>query len=318
MKTALKKVLLESADPIPEYTAIGLEEPQALIRVFLHGLGEPLDVTENCVVAGLRPFTLAISFGDRYPAEALEQNSLSLVIQESPPSDRVMGGIELAFSHIVEVAGQRLHFYQTVKHHNYCLSPIKLRLHYLYRERERKQHPNPYNFVMTPEDLLCHYVFYICPRPVVLVTAVYEQSSNIFPMDLLGPTASGYFLLALRSTSPAVRLMSESKRIVISYIPIEYRDIAYELGKHHKKESINWDDLPFKTMASPTFGVPIPTEALAVRELVVEQVRIEGLHTLFITRPVHEQTFRDGRRMFHIQGLYELYLKKHKRALVVA
>ena len=146
-----------------------------------------------------------------------------------------------------------------------------LRLYYLQEQRraEQRRRKNPYNFQMTSGDLRASHVFYICPRPVVLVSVEHEGSANLFPMDLIGPTDSPWFSMALRSTSPAVRLMQQSRRMALAGTPFAYRDIAYALGKHHQLSSIDWATLPFPTTPSPLFHLPVPAEALRVREVSV-------------------------------------------------
>ena len=54
-------------------------------------------------------------------------------------------------------------------------------------EQARRNLRDPHAFHMSFADLLALNVFYMMPRPVYLISVVHEQSSNIFPMDLVGP-----------------------------------------------------------------------------------------------------------------------------------
>ena len=141
---------------------------------------------------------------------------------------------------------------------------------------------------------------------MVFVSVEHEGSANLFPMDLIGPTDSPWFSMALRSTSPAVRLMQQSRRMALAGAPFAYRDIAYELGKHHKLTSIDWAALPFATTRSPLFHLPVPAEALRVREVSVREFHEVGSHVLFLTSVEKETIPADasGPQLFHVFGAY--------------
>ena len=80
-------------------------------------------------------------------------------------------------------------------------------------------------------DLRASHVFYICPRPVVLVSVEHEGAGNLFPMDLIGPTDSPWFSMALRSTSPAVRLMQRSRRMALAEHPVRISGNCLRAGQ---------------------------------------------------------------------------------------
>jgi flavin reductase (DIM6/NTAB) family NADH-FMN oxidoreductase RutF len=156
------------------------------------------------------------------------------------------------------------------------------------------------------------HVFYICPRPVVLVSVEHEGSGNLFPMDLIGPTDSPWFSMALRSTSPAVRLMQQSRRMALASIPFGYQGIAYELGKHHKLANIDWAALPFATVRSQLFNLRVPEAALRLREVSVQEFHEVGSHVLFLTS-VERETIPGGAKspqLFHAFESYRRYLAR--------
>jgi flavin reductase (DIM6/NTAB) family NADH-FMN oxidoreductase RutF len=163
---------------------------------------------------------------------------------------------------------------------------------------------------MEPPDLAAFLVLYICPRPVVLVTVQHGLASNLFPMDLIGPTDSPYFLMALRSTAPSVRLISESRHMALADVPLEYTAVTYQLGEHHRKERIDRSSLPFDTEPSPGHGLPVLRAALRLRDVVVRDVQVVGSHTLFVTEVVHEERRDNGLQLFHVSGPYYHYLQR--------
>lgn len=284
---------------LPRYDAIGLRDPQQEVEVWLRGLNEPINVTRNNVVAALRPLTIGIMFPRH---DALPPGkTLQLAVHQRGGSKGLLGVIHLRPARGLPLPSHQFCLFEIAGCENYCVSALGLRLYYL-RERWRaeiRKRKNPYNFQMTRADLRASYVFYVCPRPVVLVSVEHEQSSNIFPMDLIGPTDSPWFSMALRTTSPAVRLMQQSRRMALASIPFTYKAIAYELAKHHKQASIDWSTLPFSTMPSPLFGLRVPEAALRVREVRVQEVHEIGSHTLFLTSVERETAGADGRQLFH-------------------
>jgi flavin reductase (DIM6/NTAB) family NADH-FMN oxidoreductase RutF len=293
----------------PHYGAVALHDPQQHIRVWLHGVGEPVDVTQNNVVAALRPFTIGVMLN-----ASLQENlraPLRLCMHDGRQSGRLLGVIYLRLVRTIPLPGHRFCLFETTACDNFCVGSLNLRLYDLYEtwRVERRRRRNPYNFFMTPVDLRCSHVFYICPRPVVLVTVEHQGASNMFPMDLIGPTESPWFSMALRSTSPAVRLMQQSRRMALASVPFRYKAAAYELGKHHRRTSIDWAEIPFPTVPSPLFELPVPEAALRVREVRVAEFHEVGSHVLFITSIERDTAgSEDGLQLFHSFSSYRDYL----------
>jgi flavin reductase (DIM6/NTAB) family NADH-FMN oxidoreductase RutF len=272
----------------PYYGPIGLHDPQREVEVWLRGGGEPIDVTYNNVVTALRPFTLGVMF-DAHDSRTFDDEP-RLCFHERGGQNRLLGVIHLRPVRAIPLPAHRFCLFETGACENYTVSSLNLRLYYFNTKRQAKNklRKDPYNFQMTQPDLRSSFVFYTCPRPVVLVSVEHEESSNIFPMDLIGPTDSPWFSMALRSTSPAVRLMQQSRRMALASIPFTYKQIAYDLGKHHRKSSIDWTTLPFQTVPSPSFGLRVPEAALRIREVRVHEFHEVGSHVLFITSIEHE------------------------------
>jgi flavin reductase (DIM6/NTAB) family NADH-FMN oxidoreductase RutF len=322
VKSQIRKLLL-GEKPIPQYVGVGLHEPQMQIRVWLYGEGDPIEVTRNNVTAALRPFMIGIVERERgkekgetasHPSTLLsvtQRGNPRLVFQQWGGKEKILGEIFLRQVQAIDTGDGMIRLFEVTGHRNYCLPPLKMQLHYLWRWWQGRKQTGGYNFQMATGDLYAYYVFTICPRPVVLVSVVHEESSNIFPMDLIGPTNSPYFLMALRSTSPAVALMKASRRIVLSGCPFSYQSIAYDLGAHHRKERIEWDALSFPVHPSPTFGIPMPDAAVFVREVAVEATHEIGSHCLFVTRIANEERYSEEPQLFHIAGYYHDWLERH-------
>jgi flavin reductase (DIM6/NTAB) family NADH-FMN oxidoreductase RutF len=216
----------------------------------------------------------------------------------------------------VKLPEHRFCLFETSDGENRCVSVVNLGLYHL-AERlraETRRRKNPYNFQMEQGDLRRNHIFYICPRPVVLVTVEHQGAGNMFPMDLIGPTDSPWYSMALRLTSPAVRLMQESRRMALASVPLVDKDIAYQLGRHHRKTSIDWACLPFSTRPSPLFGLPVPEKAFRVFEVTVAEFRDVGSHKLFVTSVVSDTgrecstANENSLELFHAFSSYRQFL----------
>jgi flavin reductase (DIM6/NTAB) family NADH-FMN oxidoreductase RutF len=296
----LKRLLREALN-LPRYGPVALDDPQRTVEVWLEGLGAPRDVTRNNVVAALRPFTVGIMLGEGAPPPREEQTP-RLCFRDRT-SQHLLGVLHLSPAGAIALPGYRFCLFEMKNCENYCVSRLQLRAYDL-REQwraERRQRRNPHNFRMSHADIRCSHVFYICPRPVVLVTVEHGGSGNMFPMDLIGPTDSPWFSMALRLTSPAVELMRQSRRMALASVPFSHKEVAYRLGEHHRKASIDWSSLPFPLEPSPQFHLPVAQAALRTREVQVEEFHTVGSHMLFLTSLVSE-THREPPRenqLFH-------------------
>jgi flavin reductase (DIM6/NTAB) family NADH-FMN oxidoreductase RutF len=160
---------------------------------------------------------------------------------------------------------------------------------------------------MVGHEVHCVFAFYICPRPVVLVSVVDGKFTNTFPMDLVGPVGRQHFSLALHGGSTAVPLLERSRRFALSNIPIEYTSVAYGLGKNHNKESLAMTEIPFETVTSAEFGIPVPRFALRVREMQIETIRTVGSHTMFLASTVADAFLAEGLQFFLVHGFYQAW-----------
>jgi flavin reductase (DIM6/NTAB) family NADH-FMN oxidoreductase RutF len=290
----------------PWYGAVGLRDPQERVKVWLNGFGDTVDVTRNNVVAALRPFTIGVMLASQQVDRVGQTPELRIEDERLQP--RLLGRIRLRLTRTITLPDHRFCLFESAGSENFSASAAGLRLYYWQEQRRARsrRRKDPYNFQMAPADLRAMHVFYICPRPVVLVSVKHEDAGNLFPMDLIGPTGSPWFSMALRNTSPAVRLMQSSRRMALASIPFSWKEIAYQLAKHHKARQIDWGDLPFDTTRSLLFGLNVPREALRVREVRVHEFHEVGSHTLFLTA-VERETIPEGSggpQLFHVFGSY--------------
>jgi flavin reductase (DIM6/NTAB) family NADH-FMN oxidoreductase RutF len=284
---------------VPRYVTIGDRDPQQQVRVTLETPGSLADVTRNHVVASLRPLRIAIGGGPQARGR----------LRFSPQADdgTTLGEVWLAPDGALAAGGATFQLYRVERHAMSCM-PLAARAAYtlLHEWAELGHKPS---FRMARADRLAFEVLYVCPRPVVLVSVEHEGVDNLFPMDLIGPADGPHFLMALRSTSRSITLMTGSGRMALADVPLEDSAVATRLGDRHSKVSMDWDALPFRTDRSPAHGLRVPVGALRVREVVIRDAQPAGSHTLFVTEVVAEQRRREGLQMFTVSGPYYRYLR---------
>jgi flavin reductase (DIM6/NTAB) family NADH-FMN oxidoreductase RutF len=306
MKAMLEQIAFGAA-PLSAHVTVGLADPGRVTRVVLEGLDAPLDVSRDHVPVSLRPFTIGLCLYASISESTLRAARLTLALSDWSEPHLVRGRLALRVQEAIDLPDpqRRLWIFEVLGSQNYCLGTP----HMLAREARdwyyaKKKKKNPYNFRMSTAGLRALNVYYMRPRPVSLVTVMDGGESDVFPMDLIGPLSSGNFTMALRSTSPAIRLMENSRRIAVSALPAAFKRAAYALGTHHKTLCVEWNALPFATVTSMEFALPVPRDALLVRELEVHAVHRIHSHTFFVTNVARETCSASGDAFCHIAGPY--------------
>jgi flavin reductase (DIM6/NTAB) family NADH-FMN oxidoreductase RutF len=302
---AIKKIVLGEAD-VPQQCTVGMPDPQMEVRVWLEGFGERLDVTSNHVVACASPLTVGIGIN----SERL-QTQPALEFRERNGEQRLIAKLGLRQSGSISGAGQNLLLFQIRRCANYCLPRHRLWAHDLYQYLVRRRGDKNPEIPMSIRGARSMNVFFICPRPVVLVSAMHGDSGNIFPMNLFGAIGHSYFAFALNSTRKAAPLVERAGRVALSNIPFEHAGLVRQLGKNHRLESVNWNELPFNTTRSAALGLPIPEFALRVREVEIETVRKLGSHTLFFARILRDDRLGNSLQFCMVHGIYQARRLRH-------
>lgn len=304
---SLKSAVKPWLRPLPQWAAVGIEHPQQAISVSLEWSGYSGDATTNHTIASLRPLAVAIGLSDlpTTPAQA------TLAYRDAETGKEI-GYVHLCHSADRSVAGTPIGFYNIDRADQRCLHWPQRPLNAWLQSRAIRRNSNPHNFQMTPQAVQQLMTFYICPRPVVLVSVLEATHSNIFPMDLIGPLASSSFTLALRSTSVSVRTIVASRRLAISGIGAEHKNAVYKLGDHHKRAFADWNSLPFPMTPSDTFGIPAVASALWIRELAIQHSEEIGSHTFFVCRIVTERQLSRGPQLHHTAGFHQEFRRRKR------
>lgn len=304
LKTAVKPWVR----PLPQWAAIGIAPPQQAISVSLQWAGQSVDVTENHTIASLRPLAVAIAL-----SEAMSPDRAVLAYHDRKRG-KELGLITLTRSFARTVADSAIGIFRVDAAEQRCLPWPERPWNAWLQSRAIRQNRNPHNFQMAPAAVQQLMTFYICPRPVVLVSVCDATHSNIFPMDLIGPLANGCFSLALRNTSISVPAMVQGRRFALSGIPSGLKNVAYKLGEHHRRGFADWGSLPFPVIPSDVFAIPVVASALWIRELSVLHSEEIGSHTFFACRTVSERRQSSGPQLHHTAGFHQEFRRRRSVA----
>ena len=173
-----------------------------------------------------------------------------------------------------------------------------------------------YKYYKKPEQdykkLKSYSAAYSYPRRVRLVSFREAEWFNIFPMDLVGdiPSSTRY-VFGLRHSNVTLGRIMEAKKICVSEIPYEYKDIVYQLGKHHR-EPLSESVLPFEIVTSEIFGFPVPVWANRYKEIRIVSTMNLGSHMLLWGEEINEKYLSEPHgHLFHIHFLHYI----HQRAI---
>ncbi|HWY13984.1 MAG TPA: flavin reductase family protein [Rhizomicrobium sp.] len=309
LRTIAKAVLR----PVPQWAPVGIIPPQGAISVSLLWNGKAADVTENHTIASLKPVTVAIGLDGT--THDLASGTLEFV---DTTTRKPIGSLQISRVAGRNTGGAQIGFFRIVEADHCCLPWPQRPWNAVLQARAIRKYKKPHNFHMPPAAVQQLMIFYICPRPVVLVSVSEGRHSNLFPMDLIGPLANGYFTLALRNTSVSVPAMVKAPRLAISGMPAEHKDVVYKLGEHHKKQFVDWDKLPLPVILTEKLKLPAIGSALWIRELSVEASEVIGSHTFFTCRVVSERQLSSGLQLHHTAGFHQEFRRRRGKPFAPA
>lgn len=290
--------------------ALGLGERHPVRAIAVWATGEE-NVTDRLFPISLNPLLLGLAGpGSAAPAA---------IRMEDAASGQRLGTIDTAPHGVIDYAGGRIALLRPSRSSVSCMPMHLIMWRYALAWRQaRRSLADPKAFHMSFADLRALNVFYMLPRPVYLISVVVDDSSNIFPMDLVGPLGDEFFLLALRRTSPSVQLMRESGRIVAAAAPASMKDQVYALGVHHKTPCVEWGALPFPIGPSPLFGIPTLSPSRDLLELEIIHSEPIGSHMVFVTSIARKSAEVAEPQLAHVSDMYARWRARHGRPFVDA
>lgn len=297
---ALKKILRATV----QWQPISLPPLQEITRVRLVTGPHEFDVSANNAIAALSPLTVAIGL-DAQMKSALQSESAPELHFWDRESERRVGVLRLHPVKHWEISETMLGLFEVRHGTHTCASWPRQRWdNYLYGRAAVKRAPSD-NFFLLPSIVEQSLIFFMRPRPLVLVGVDDGQHSNIFPMDLVGPIAPDRFALALRNTRKSVETVKRARRVALSRIAAADHRIAFRLGANHKVATMDHYTLPFKLSRSRLLSQPIPATALRVLEVDIHDYQSMGSHTLFVGRVVSDDQMDNSPQLFLTSGVYQ-------------
>lgn len=122
---------------------------------------------------------------------------------------------------------------------------------------------------------------YSYPRQVRIISFRQGDYYNIFPMDLLGEIDLHHrFVFGLQCKNVTLPKILESRRLVVSEVSYQYKDVIYQLGRHHSGHPPALESLPFDVIMTENFKYYIPDWAESYREIRILEARKLGSHML--------------------------------------
>ncbi|HBL25626.1 MAG TPA: hypothetical protein DD490_02195 [Acidobacteria bacterium] len=284
--------------------------------MLLEGWGnEPLDVSQRHAIVEMNPLLIGVLLADDEPlAPAAEP---SLVVMERSPAGN-LGRVRLCPRQRIPLATSSREFstlqiFAVEGCSNDCLDLPRLRLVYLVERWRLAFDNNPRNEKMSPMELFCMWVLYSYPRRVNVVSFLHPSGINMFPMDLASGFAGDLGILCFHRARPCLPLVREARKLAVCSVPVEDAPRVFGIGKNHQIATLDRRELPFETMPSPTFGIPVPQGALSIREVTVEEIHEVPRHQIVIGRTV--SSAGGGAAMALVHRLYYQRLLREGRPM---
>jgi hypothetical protein len=301
---SLKKIVYGDT-AIPQEFTIGLRQPQGEVAVFLHGFGDPVDVTERHTMACCAPFLIGVSVDSGYNVAAARGRGVSLRFCERAGQNRTLGVIRMTLNTVVPLERSQLVLFRVLGSRNHCLPMLRLWAHSLPHSISNWRNLPTFDVKMTAREIRASQVAFIRPHPLMLGSVSGEAGGNIFPMNLMGNLDHDCFAFALKDSRRAAHLVERAGCIALSHVPLPLCSVAFRLAINHTKEFIDWNQLPFALASSRDLRIPVPASSPRVREMKVEQVHKLGSHTLFLTRILSDEWHSNASQVHLVHGFYQ-------------
>ncbi len=280
-----------------------LPNPQTAVEVWLDGWGGRINVTGCHFMACGAPLLIGVRFEQQQRSSIVAARRLRLRFYWRTGEPRLMGEIFLKFDSSLSFGTGVLGLFHIESCSNRSLPQLQVLAHTMLHERARRQSKD-FDVPITASDARAMAVFYLCPRPIAVVTVGDRAAGNLFPMNLMGPLGDDYFAFALNSSRAVAPLVNQARRIVLSAVPLEQAATVEALGKNHRRSSINWDELAFPLIRPNQIDALVPSFALNACEMHVESIHPLGSHILFIAKSVVKESLADGLQLFVAHGMY--------------
>lgn len=301
MKSLIRKLLIGNI-PVSEYSTITVPG-DITEKVFLKKGNVQLDISDHHWLLCLSPVVFGIWFSEKN-SDLLSSkgNGYKMYFYDAEKNSETVAVLELSLlNKIVEPDGTLLllKLEKPVTHHINLIKTL-----FLYYRHYKK----PEQDLTVLKSFSAAYSY---PRRVRLISFKEGAYSNIFPMDLVGDIPqSNRYVFGLRHSNVTLARIIETKKILVSEIPYEHKNVIYQLGKHHR-DPLSVNALPFDIIESEKFHFPVPAWANSYKEIAIEKNINLGSHMLLWGEEINEKKISAPHgHLFHIHFLHYLHQQK--------
>jgi hypothetical protein len=306
MKHLIKEILFGDSQ-ISEYLKISTPD-EIQERVFLEAAGEVIDVSSHQWLLCIEPVVFGVWINNQVPGSLILGDRCKIYFHDSLVKNisfekKSSAVVDLTlFDWIRETSGTLLLF--KVLHSNiFHLNSIR---RYLLFSRYYKKNG------LTFSKFKSFVAAYSYPRRIRLVSFRAHNYYNIFPMDLVGDiSGANRFVFGLRHTNVTLGKILETRRLVVSEVGFQFKDVIYELGKHHSGNPPSLPSLPFDVVKTGTFDFYVPAWVESYKEIRILETKNMGSHMLLWGEVIGEAVLNAKcDHLFLIHFLHYLWQKK--------
>jgi len=301
MKKLLRRLLFGHA-VISEYSTVTVNE-EINEKVYLQA-GGIIDISQCQFLLCLEP----VVFGVWIEKSFIKDNGEYKMYFKTSHGEKNSKEKTLATINLV--------FFDEIENENKILLLLKLKNTKIYHTNFIKAHLLYNRFYKKPgfsfnklKSFVAAYSY--PPRKVRIISFKQDDYFNIFPMDLLGDiNENNHYVFGLRHTNITLSKIIETKKIVVSEVSYKYKNVIYQLGKHHGSNPPTLDSLSFKTIQSEKFGFYIPEWIYSYKEIEILKTIDLGSHMLLWGKVVNEKTLSPSSgNLYHIHFLQYYHQK---------
>jgi hypothetical protein len=294
MKQLIRKILMSDV-PIREYATVTVDKG-ITEHVYLEQDGVRTDISARQWLLCLNPVT----FGVWMPGRVAERSRFVIHFDDSIRNAKTVARLSLELTGQIENTDGTLLLLKlkraVTSHLNFISTQLLYRRHYKKPEQDLA-------------ILRSYAAAYSYPRRVRLVSFGDDNYQNIFPMDLVGDVPqSRRYVFGLRHTNVTLERIVHAGKICVSEVPFEYKDVIYELGKHHRGQ-VHSGSIDF--LRSEKFHFPVPEWAVSYKEVEIEKTIDLGSHMLLWGKEINQKILGEPKgHLFHVHFLHYLHQKK--------
>jgi hypothetical protein len=299
MKKYLRNVLLGDIK-VSEYSTVTIQG-EIIEKVYLETGGKRKDISKTHWLLCLNPIIFGIWFPIAEEVIYPEEGPYKMYYYDAASNGKVEAILELTLFSKLEEQDGTLILAKLEKVNIFHVSHLKtlILFHRYYKKPEQDFY-----------KLKSYSAAYSYPRKVRLISFEDDGWFNIFPMDLVGDIpGSKRYVFGLRHTNVTLSRIIKKGQMVVSEIPYQYKDIIYQLGKHHHQPLSDMEP-PFEINRTELFNFPIPIWANSYKEIRIKKTLNLGSHMLLWGEEANEKQLNSAsQHLYHIHFLHYLHQK---------